>query len=308
MRVVVCICTYKRSELLERLLLSLQHMQLGELDPKDFRALVVDNYPDDGRARVVCERVCGQLPVELEYVEESRQGRPFARNRAVEEALGRDADFIAFIDDDDLPEPDWLLRLIEKQRETQADIVYGTERQVGTAEWPAWFKQSPLFDTGDREQYTKYGTPKGVSTYNVLISRAVIERARTNGHVFSSEFARFGGEDTDFFIRAARSGATLARAEKSVINREYEPSRLTVRGSLQEALRLGSSNMFLLRRHGTSAQISYRRNKALKKIALGLVKLPLCPFSRVSLMRNLFSLSRELGTLRAYYAKTYHKP
>jgi succinoglycan biosynthesis protein ExoM len=304
MKIVICICTYKRSKLLERLLLSLQHMQLAQLDPKDLRALVVDNYPDDGRARLVCEGVRGQLPIALEYVEETRRGTSFARNRAVEEALRRDADFIAFIDDDDLPEPDWLLRLIEKQRETRADIVSGTERRVVHGDWPAWLKKSPLFEKRMKEGVTEYGTPRGISTYNVLIGRGVLERVRATGPFFSPEFAQFKCEDTDFFIRAAKSGATFARADKSVINRNYEPHRVTARGLLREAKRLGTYNMVLLKRYGATGQARRRRTKAAAKLASSLLKLPFSAFSRASLMRELFYLTRELAALRAYYGRT----
>jgi succinoglycan biosynthesis protein ExoM len=302
MKTVLCICTYKRPELLERLLLSLQHMPLERIEPGDVRAIVVDNYPD-GRARVVCERVSDKLPVELDFIEETQRGTSFARNRAVEAALGRDADFIAFIDDDDLPDPDWLLRLIEKQRETRADIVFGTERRAINADWPAWLKKSPLFEKRIKEGTTEYGTPRGISTYNVLVGRGILERVRSTGPVFSPEFARLKCEDTDFFIRAARSGATFARAEKSVINRNYEPHRVAIRGLLREANRLGTYNMVLLKRYGASGQASRRRARAVAKIASSLLKLPFCIFSRVALMRNLFYLARELATLRAYYGR-----
>jgi succinoglycan biosynthesis protein ExoM len=302
--VVICICTYKRSELLERLLLSLQHMQLGELNPKYFRALVVDNYPD-GLARVVCDRLSGTLPIELDFVEETQRGRPFARNQAVDEALRREGDFIAFIDDDDLPEPDWLFHLIEKQQQTMADIVFGAERKLINADWSSWLKKSPLFQKGYKEGFTEYGTPRGIATYNVLINRSIIEKVRSaTGFVFSAEFARLPGEDTEFFIRAARSGATFARADESVINRNYEPHRVTVLGLLQEANGLGKYNMLLLKRYGASGQASRRRTKALAKITSNLLKLPFCIFSREALMCDLFYLVRELATVRAYYERT----
>jgi len=303
MNIVVCICTYKRPELLERLLVSLQRIHLERIEPGDVRAIVVDNYPD-GRARAVCERVSGKLPIELDLIEETQRGTSFARNRAVDEALRREGDFIAFVDDDDLPEPDWLLRLIQKQQETRADIVFGTERRVMNADWPAWLRKSPLFEKRIKEGVTEYGTPRGISTYNVLVGRGILQRVRSTGPVFSPEFARFKCEDTEFFIRAARSGATFARAEESVINRNYEPHRVTVLGLLREATRLGTYNMVLLKRYSASGQASRRRTKAVAKIASNLLKLPFCIFSRVALMRGLFYLAREIATLRAYYGRT----
>lgn len=303
-KVIVCICTYRRTELLQRLLLSLRHIQIEGLDPNDVAVIVVDNDPD-GLARKVCERVSGHLPIELIFVEETNRGRPYARNRAVDEALGRDASFIAFIDDDDLPEPDWLLRLVEKQRETQADIVFGAESAVFQADWPEWLKHAPLFKNADAEGFTKYLTPKGISTYNVLIRRSVIDRLKAAGMVFSPEFTRF--EDTDFFIRAAKNKATFARAENSVIHRNYEPHRLSARGLLREALLSGIYTMRLLKKHGSPVQIKQRKRKALKKMTLALLKLPICMFSMVSLMHNLFILSREFGVVRTYSEKSTDK-
>lgn len=298
-----CICTYQRPEMLERLLLSLQHMQLGSIVPEEVRAIVVDNYPD-GRARVLCEHASGKLPIELDFVEEPQQGQSFARNRAIHEALRRAADLIAFIDDDDLPEPDWLTHLIEKHQQAQADIVYGTERQLMHSDWPAWLREVPLFQKKNLEGLNEFGAPLGLSSNNVLLGRSIIERVRsTTGLIFSSEFNRLKCEDTDFFIRAVRCGATFARAGKSVINRDFEPHRLTARGVLKEAKRLGTYNMVLLKRYGATGQASRRRTKAVAKTASCLLKLPFCAFSKASLMRDLFYLTRELAAVRTYYAK-----
>ena len=77
MRVIVCICTYRRTELLERLLLSLRHIEIEGIDPRDVVVIVVDNHPD-GLASKVCERVSGRLPIELVFVEETSRGRAFA--------------------------------------------------------------------------------------------------------------------------------------------------------------------------------------------------------------------------------------
>ena len=84
MKIALCICTYKRPELLERLLNSLHDIQLGELAPDTLRIMIIDNYPD-GRARAVCERLARTLPVGLDFLEESRKGVAFARNTVIDE-------------------------------------------------------------------------------------------------------------------------------------------------------------------------------------------------------------------------------
>jgi hypothetical protein len=88
-----------------------------------------------------------------------------------------------------------------------------------------------------------------------------------------------------------------------VINRDFEPHRLTARGVLKEAKRLGTYNMVLLKRYGDTGQASRRRTKAVAKTASLLLKLPFCAFSKAALMRDLFYLTRELAAVRTYHAK-----
>ena len=110
--------------MLERLLRSLSGVDLGDLDLSQVEIIVVDNAPN-GEVRALGERMAAEMPIALHVVEEPQRGISFACNRAVAEAFDRGAHLLAFIDDDDLPHPDWLLRLIEKQRETGAQLVFG---------------------------------------------------------------------------------------------------------------------------------------------------------------------------------------
>ena len=298
MKIAICICTYKRTKLLERLLRSLRYIQLPEMDAEDIRVIVVDNNPD-GQARAVCDRLAGLLPMKLVFAEENQQGISFARNRAIDEALCLGADCVAFIDDDDLPEPDWLLHLIEKGRATGANIVCGVIHPIVDAKLPEWFKKSPLFDAPSNKSQTKFGVPRGIGTGNVLIDRKLLERLKTMGPVFSPEFALI--VDTEFFVRAQRQGATFARAEKSTIQRNFSGQRQTLKGLLRYAFRLGNYSMLLLKKHGTIEQIARRRRKVFKKIPMDLLKLPFFTFSSSTLVRNLYNLSKELGMLYRYF-------
>jgi succinoglycan biosynthesis protein ExoM len=154
----------------------------------------------------VCERSEKRLPWDLIYLEEEQRGEANARNRAVEEALRQGFDFLAFIDDDDTPQLDWLSNLLAAQRETDADIVCGAIPPVVESECPDWFKNSPLFDTQVEGSQTKYGLPKDIGIGNSLIRCKMLQGFRSQGPVFSEEFASVGACDLDFFIRATKSG------------------------------------------------------------------------------------------------------
>jgi glycosyltransferase involved in cell wall biosynthesis len=304
MKISVCICTCDRPTLLENLLSSLRDIELGDLAAEEVDLIIVDNNPT-GAVRAVCRRVAAALPIELHFVEEPERGISFARNRAVAEALARGADFVAFIDDDDLPEPDWLRRLMEKQQETQAEIVGGVWRGVFASQTPDWIKTAPLFHEPVTDRLSSYGMPRGMGTFNVLLSSAVLKGFAAQGPVFAPELSFTGGGDRDLFIRAKKAGASFALAASSVINRGFLDQRLTARGVLTRAFRYGCSTTQMARRHRTSAQVRRRSLKALFKLLTGLIKLPLSVFSKVRLMRNLFHVSKEIGVLYRYAGRKF---
>jgi len=294
MTVAICICTFNRPELLARVLGVLRNLQTGKLKPDQIAVIVVDNNPD-GRVAAVCDRLRSLLPVRLVLIAEKRRGVSFARNRAVEEALRTGFDFLAFIDDDDRPETDWLDKLMQKQRETRADIVCGAIPAVLDPRWPAWLRKSPLFAPPGAKTETKFGIPQGIGSGNVLIDCCLLARLKTAGSVFSPEFALIGGSDTEFYIRAKRSGARIVKAENAIVHRHYVGPRITFRGLLVYALHRGNYSAHILKVHGTPPQIRGRLLKAAKKLSLGVIQLPACAFSKTALAAKLYQVGIEAG-------------
>ena len=306
MKCAIAICTCNRGPLLKRLLRSLNGVELGHLDPSGFEVIVVDNAPS-GQVRALGDRLSGDLPFALHVVEEPQRGISFARNRAVAEALDRGAEFVAFIDDDDLPRPDWLLRLMEKQEETEAELVFGVWRPLIGDATPSWASKLPMLSHRKNGVAHKYGVglPRGVATCNVLIGRGVLEKLAAQGPVFKPEFALIGGGDIEFFVRAIKNQTVFALADTSVVMRDFDSSRMTVRGVLRLAFRRGSSNMHIAKMHGTPKQIRRRRNKAFRKIALGILLVPVTVFSKPRFVKNLYEISNKLGCLHGMLGRRY---
>ncbi len=171
MKIAVCICTYKRPEHLASLLRLITGFDYSDIEePAIF---VVDNAPPSAEA--ACTGVAGAM---VRYVPEPRRGRGFARGTAVEAALQHGADFIAFLDDDDRPEPDWLKQLLAKRHQTHSGIVFGAWRQDPLAPAPGWARatlgafRDPVFSGEVRSN----GLPRHVGTGNVLIDAEVFQR------------------------------------------------------------------------------------------------------------------------------------
>lgn len=297
--ICICICTFNRPELLAGVLGVLRNLQTGTLKPEQISIIVVDNNPN-GLVAAVCDHLQGQLPVRLVQIAEKRRGISFARNRAVDAALRAGFDFLAFIDDDDRPETDWLFNLIQKQRETRADIVCGAIPAVVDPRWSDWLRNSPLFAPSSAKSGTKFGIPQGIGSGNVLIDCRLLERLKTVGPVFSPKFALIGGSDTEFFIRAKRSGATIVKAENAIIHRHYSGRRITFRGLLVYALHRGNYSAHILKVHGTPQQIRERFLKAVKKLSMGVIQLPAGALSKTALTTKLFQVGIEAGFIYGF--------
>ncbi len=303
-RVAVGICTYHRPRQLERLMLALQQLDLGDIPADQLRIFVIDNDPQAENA-AICERANGALPFTIEYREEANSGVTYARNHAAAAALAWGADFLAFIDDDDIPRPDWLLRLLEQQSATGADLVFGSWRPA--ADTPEWALRAGIFRDPSRFKALggagRYGLPNCASTCNVMASRRILEKLDSQGDVFDHRFRLSGGEDKDFFIRARESGATLASADDSIIDLSYEAERFEAKGLLRRGFKGGCSQAVMARTYGSLGKRVVMISKAAVKIVLVALTLPLTLVHRPLMLHHLYRLGKCAGVLHALSAK-----
>src|ERR1044072_4347919 len=116
MHVSVVIPTMNRALLLQQALRS----AIQQILPTwlEMEILVIDNSPDGSASNC-----CMSFGSKVRYIHEPKLGISHARNRGIMEAHG---DFIAFLDDDERAEPDWLAALCETLHTTQADAVFGS--------------------------------------------------------------------------------------------------------------------------------------------------------------------------------------
>lgn len=229
MRISIGIITYLRPAGLERLLRSLNALTF-EYPPPELDVVVVDNDPN-ASARAVCERFRPASRWPLTYVTEPRRGIPQARNRVVQEAA--DANFIAFIDDDEVPTPDWLNRLLHAQRTYSADVVSGPVLPVFPDEGMHWMARSGFFD---RPRYpTGHATPH-FATNNVLIRTAVLHAV---DGPFDERLALTGGSDTMLARQLHQQGCTMVWADEAHVHEWVPASRLRPTWLLKRTFRGG---------------------------------------------------------------------
>ncbi len=266
--VAVCCLTFRRPVGLRRVLEGIAALRFDTgVTPESVRVVIVDNDPE-GSGEAIVDEMRAEVPFELRYAVEARRGIPFGRNRAVAES--GDVDLIAFLDDDEAPEPDWLAQLLHTAAETGADVVTGPVLPVFDERPPDWVLRGRFFDrrrhaTGELLHYAR--------TSNVLIRRDLI--ARWEEQPFEVAFGMSGGDDTYFFKRAYLDGATIVWADEAVV-REWVPvTRVSVRWMLKREFRRGNTLSLCLRMLQDSPARRVRRVVGgLGQIARGVVTVP----------------------------------
>lgn len=230
--VAIAVATYRRPELLRGCLAG-----VAALDSDSVRVttIVIDNDAA-GSARAVVQ--AAGLPPRAGCVYEIEPERNIsrARNRAVAIALRLEADFVAFLDDDEVPERDWLQELLRAQRDFDADVAWGPAIPIYPANAPRWIIDGNFFDANPN-------APRGTRFHYAYTSNALVS-ARTLQSVegpFDPAFGLGGGGDTDFFLRAHKAGARIVWTPDARVRDVIHASRLNARWILQRAFRAGNA-------------------------------------------------------------------
>lgn len=224
----VCICTYKRPELLQRLLRELAGQETRGLFT--YSIVVVDNdHLRSAEAVVLGFAATSAVPVT--YDVEPVQNICLARNRGIAQAAG---EFIAFIDDDEFPEKQWLLKLYQAAAREDVAGVLGPVKSHFDEKPPDWVIGCKFFD--------RPGHPTGFvihwaegRTGNVLVKRSILPPGELP---FDPKFHR--GGDTDFFRRMAEKGHVFIWCDEAVVFEVVPPARWTRAFMLKRALLRGS--------------------------------------------------------------------
>lgn len=200
-----------------------------------FEIVVIDDGSTDG-TRDVVDNIVKQSAVPVRYVREQGRGVAGARNAGVTAASG---EWIAFFDDDQLADPDWLMQLYAVALEKRASCVGGS-RFLCLPEG-CRFPLSPICRAllgeekfGDRPK--KAGRKTEPSTGNLLVRRDVC----LSVGMFDEATIR-GGEDIEFTARLRKAGIELWYAPRAVVHHLIPEYRLTKDYFFRLSLRIGDN-------------------------------------------------------------------
>ena len=280
--ICVCVCTYRRPHLLKRLLEKLVEQ---DTNGQFTYSIVIADNDHLKSAEAVVKEFAANSAVRIKYCLEPRQNIALARNKAVENA---DGDYVAFIDDDELPTKQWLLTLYKACIEYDVDGVLGPVKPHFDVEPPRWvtegkFYERPTYPTGFVIDWRQGRTG------NVLFRKRIFTTAL---EPFKQEFLT--GEDQDFFRRMIAMGHSFIWCNEAVAYEVVPPLRWKLTFMLRRALLRGAISLVHPTRKITEVA------KSLIAVAL---YLPILPFTFLAgqhlFIKILIKLFDHIGRLLA---------
>jgi succinoglycan biosynthesis protein ExoM len=235
-RVAICITTLKRPPGLRRTLVELNKLTFSGPEPQ-ITIVVIDN-DSAGSSRATFEEMQPLMRWPMRYAIEPQRGIPFARNAAVRTA-GPEMDFCCLIDDDEVPEPQWLDELLRVQRDSNADVVASPVHPRFVEPPPDWIVRGQFFEP--RRHQTG-------EVLNYAFGGSVLWRASLNhekGFWFPERYGLMGCDDSEIFPRIHRAGHKIVWSQEATVHEYVPPERANLRWMLQRMYRVGNSSVFV---------------------------------------------------------------
>lgn len=228
-RVDVCICSYKRPEIVETM--AAVARQIG-IEDTGLRVLIADNT-DAGAMREAVFRTAQALQLDVVYIHAPANNISIARNACLSAA---NADWIAFLDDDETPAPGWLSALLAEAARSKCDVVLGPVKALYQPDAPDWARDGDFCSTAP---VWVGGQIRTAYTGNVLFRRALAESLDVR---FRVELGKTGGEDEDFFYRLFDAGARIGFAPSALAFERIDSRRTRISFLLRRSFRAGQSH------------------------------------------------------------------
>ncbi len=196
-------------------------------------SIVVADNDRDQSAEATVNGFSATANVSVTYCVEPRQNIALVRNKAIAQAQGQ---FVAFIDDDEVPPEGWLLGLYTARQNFGCDGVLGPVIPYFDFPPPTWVTKGKFFDRPRHSTGYKLSWAE-CRTGNVLFRRSILPSTE---QPFRAHFDT-AGEDMDFFRRTIDNGCIFMWCAEAPVYELVPPSRCSRSFLLNRALLRGSN-------------------------------------------------------------------
>lgn len=266
----ICICTFRRA-FLETTLQSVAALTTGT---HTVRVIIADNDHEPS-AQALVQTMRAHVPFELIYVHAPAANICIARNACLDHA---DADFVAFVDDDETVTPGWLNALVQTAEADHAAAVLGPVQAKYGPDAPRWMVEGDFHST---LPVFVGGAIRTGYTCNVLIRWNPPYRALR----FDLGLGQSGGEDTAFFYQLTALGGTISYAPDAIVTEPVPTERASMDWLVRRRLRFGQTHGML------------QAGSRIKALALVSAKIGYC--TTLAALTSFSPISRRRNWLRA---------
>ncbi len=168
----------------------------------------------------------------VHYHHQPKIGIPCARNASIRAAIARNASHIAFVDDDERFDPDWLNNIWDylNQQSTET-VIHGSVYSVLPASAPAYYQsffQREVEPTGSELHFCR--------TNNVILPLPILTR---NDLWFDESQPLAGGTDSKLFRAVHALGISIKSCAEAVIYEDVPKERVTLKWLSHRNFRIG---------------------------------------------------------------------
>ena len=171
---------------------------------------------------------------DLIYALETEPGIPFARNRAATESIEIGSDLLLFVDDDEEVPRDWLQKIIQGYRNSEAKLI-GAPLRARRPEENLTFLQKLMF-TNLKSRYRKKerrasrkASLKGTTGVTIVTNNWLAETSLFSEHNiwFDESMRHTGGTDSKFYAEVIAKGLQTAWVQGAHVYETIPPERLS---------------------------------------------------------------------------------
>lgn len=278
--IIIACCTNKKPKKLRRLLKSLTKLNFPNIKTE---VMVVDNDPN-GSAESVCKKFFDKL--NIKYIIEYNQGLNNLRNRALDEAIYLNATHIAFIDDDEIADKNWLINLVNfYNKHKNTFICSGSVVKQFDKEYPEYITQSKVFD--EKISINFDGKKRFFSCSNIFLPLNIIEESNTY----------FSQNNIKFFKRLNRRGYKLSYNPGAVCYRIIDGERANLSWIFSANYNEGYSSFSKLEDKNFFERIFYIIKKFVTVVINAIVLIFSIPFGKSNLVSSYSRFLKNFGKL-----------
>lgn len=225
----VCLCTHNRPAYVRDCLAGLAGQTAGR---KRFRILVVDSGSTPDVHQELAELVAAHANADMIMLDQP--GVSLARNAGAKRC---GTDYIAYIDDDAVPAPDWIEQIIAVIRAAPRPpaVIGGRVLPRWEAPLPGWWPASltgvlSIIETEGRGEYRTADLPSGLEPYGVNITFDVVALLAAGG--FGTSAGRQGtvllsDEEVQLAWRLQDAGMSARYDSRIVVHHSIQAPRLS---------------------------------------------------------------------------------